>query len=546
MYPYKYTFYDFESWLIKNKPDIVSLVFSKIFGMQENVYAKYIQFGSGAYLQSDDVPHIVTGHINPDADAIASSFFSWMLACITRVSRITNVWSICGRISSREIKSMFTDIFGDDVFEILSVIDAKNTYRAISLPWSKLDAKEISNYKIIAVNANSSIHDVSAKVASSECDYVGIAINEDSILGYIPLEYIKNLQDDLAHISLRDFNDVKEGNIVGNMTIKSIIDHHKPCMHNKVACSIRISDNQSCASMMIADLYEILQKHTHEHLELDRNFVISSICILTLAMLDDTDGFDRLFAGDFYSMARAVAIFDWIKNSEVILKPCFDVMGSFYKDRSDIKKNHSMFSGFLNGFSLLKQKSINDIIHDVALLEDEVNSEIFADTKVQNDICIVTQIKLMEENRAEFSKHRKIIENKWLAKCKFDSIDIDNKMQIIMISTLGAVSIKSLKNCDEWWIWSKDLNSVVAFVVNIANSELGINVIGVDISSSQFSDNSSDIKSLFEQKFEDISIDINYKNEEMPSIILKVVKSSMNARKKCVSPYLPNEKFAKI
>ncbi|HRW58926.1 MAG TPA: hypothetical protein P5048_04870, partial [Chlamydiales bacterium] len=66
--------------------------------------------------------HFVTAHKSPDLDSTISSFWGWLDAFAARVSSGLHYWNVPGGPpkSQIEIKLLFLDIFGEDVFHILA------------------------------------------------------------------------------------------------------------------------------------------------------------------------------------------------------------------------------------------------------------------------------------------------------------------------------------------------------------------------------------------------------------------------------------------
>lgn len=544
VHPNVYNYYDFEAWLVKfcEKDDVDKCLY-KIFGLSQNKYIQSLQFGSGAYINTEQNIHVITPHANPDADAICSSFFSWMVASSVRVSKISNTWSLCGILSSKECIVLFEKMFGENVFDILSYQGHNVSAFVKSLPW-KADAKTEEGVCIFEVDLGSNVQTILAKVSSHEKINIKVTISEGKdkhVLGVLDSNACASLSKCLMHLSLRDFNDLQETRLLGHYQIKSIVDHHFPKnIAASYSCLIRISDDQSCSSILTQDLYEIFTKKLNKSLSVSDKFIEYSAFILTLSMLDDTDSFDRIVAGDMYSLAKMAAIFEWIDSPKTRPLPCAEILKYSQENIKKSLSSHKIFSKFFHSYQEIKELSITSLI-DEAIKTDMVSeAQIFSDTKMKES-GIIGQIKLMENNWAHFKESSDNIRKKWLSKSEVEALDIKDPINIMMISTIGDVKTK--KYNDEWWVWEpkgQDKGKCLAFLMNLSESEYAKNVLKIKISSYFFDERSESIAEILLNSFcGKITTEIDYALYSSPVFIVSIKQGSMNARKRSVSPFIP-------
>lgn len=549
LYPYRYTYYDFEAWINKNKSEEENVkCVAKIFGSEGNPYIKSMQFGSGFFLSSDYSPHIITGHMNPDADALCSSFFSWMLASINRVSKISNVWSICGSISSEESYAMLTSLFGNNFFDIVSVQGNVSACRAVSLDWRKGEYKRKDEEDVVIDVDITDLHnDVIAKAASYGASAVNIVFNlgeEDrDVLGHIAPDSLERLSKKGVHLSLRDFSSMGETNVIGKYEIKSIIDHHSiKDLNVKFSTRIRVSDSQSTASLLTKDIKMIVDSSLEKRINVSKTFVRFSSYLLTFALLDDTDGFERLSIEDRLNLASMVSVFDWLDNDGAKHHlPCDEILSVPTGCIKLLLSEHRVFAGFLKAYKEIKESCIRNVINE-AISQDlpVMDIKLFSDTKIQNEKCIVGQIKLKESSWSDFSRGERVIKSKWLAKSEFENASFGGTLNIMMISTIGDIEENNI--FDKWWIWdsSIDKNKAVEFLSNLSkDDEMMKNIFGITISSNHFEGKESAITEILSDHYKDADVSVDYANDSRPTFELKIKKSSMNGRKRVISPFLP-------
>ena len=127
----------FELWLnqfSKLSPEENLKVRGKIAGqyVPREVYQALFPIGMGKMYSGS---HYVTAHSSPDLDTTVASFWGWVDAFAARVSKGLHVWNVPGGKPAGlvEVSLLFSNIFGEDVFENLAKHRTALTVSSIDL-----------------------------------------------------------------------------------------------------------------------------------------------------------------------------------------------------------------------------------------------------------------------------------------------------------------------------------------------------------------------------------------------------------------------------
>ncbi len=127
----------FELWLnqfSKLSPEENLKVRGKIAGryVPREVYQALFPIGMGKMYSGS---HYVTAHSSPDLDTTVASFWGWVDAFAARVSKGLHVWNVPGGQPAGlvEVSLLFSNIFGEDVFENLAKHRTALTVSSIDL-----------------------------------------------------------------------------------------------------------------------------------------------------------------------------------------------------------------------------------------------------------------------------------------------------------------------------------------------------------------------------------------------------------------------------
>lgn len=533
IYPYRYTFYDFESWLIKNKDEkIVNNILYKIFGQRENSFIKEYQFGRCI----DSKIHITTGHINPDKDALVTSFVSWLDSSSLRASKVSNMLNISGSISSVEAVSIFNSLLGEGWADIIAISTDIISPLIISTPWKGFDQSEIISIEdSIIVRADSSIERAiseASKLNDDEFIYISLEsisnFTSESIIGKITKESLVEFLN--FNLSIRDFSSLQSSHISKYAKVISIVDHHSSSINTNTPIIVNIRDAQSCSAIIANDYLNMHEYHID-------NMVSIKAILLLFGIIDDTDSFNKKSLFDFYAVLKIINILDADVNSKLIKSALLDkcCMINSLKQLCTVE----LFNTAISSAKSLKSISVNESITKAINANDIAEISLFSDTKVNYDKYIIGQIKLMKDNREVFLENEPIIKSKWISKSKWTYSDSGEVLHIMMVSTIDKCEDTDK---DFWWFWEpvdSEENFSLQFLTNISKSDYASNILEIVISYSRFKEHSIDMKELLKNLFKSTIITIDYNDQDSPSVVLLVKAGSMNSRKHTVSPYLP-------
>ncbi|MFN4174978.1 MAG: hypothetical protein ACK4HV_07750, partial [Parachlamydiaceae bacterium] len=260
------------------------------------------------------------------------------------------------------------------------------------------------------------------------------------------------------------------------------------------------------------------------------------------AILDDTDLLTKVTARDISTVKELMNRLALFEKGEVVDLISFD---SIKKDENFahhaaalLLKLPEMYKIYQRTLSLMEQEVENEI----SQLEHGLNEVIFNDTKEQNGVALITQIKLFSQNFNHFDRSEIRIREKWVEKCrkKYE----ENKqigLFIMMISTipsaeeLGGCIVERVHRDAIWfWIPPKTEAHLSSFLTGFhtAVKEIDFELIVIN--------DDGELIELFNHNFKPVE-KILKREENVPGklALLQFKPGLINSRKAMISPYLP-------
>lgn len=419
------------------------------------------------------------------------------------------------------------------------------------------------------------------KIKMKHYDYLTIVARGDK--GHFPIGIVraKELRKAiLGTVSFCDFSNFDEVNLPAYLSVISIIDHHKSDFKTQGPSLALIADTQSCNILMAECLFKINDPYSHYGLTADQIdsqlsslkaendtsiYIIEKLLkakkalnqsgafihperekldyLLALyAILDDTDLLTKVTARDISTVKELMNRLALFEKGEAVDLISFD---SIKKDENFahhaaalLLKLPEMYKIYQRTLSLMEQEVENEI----SQLEHGLNEVIFNDTKEQNGVALITQIKLFSQNFNHFDRSEIRIREKWVEKCrkKYE----ENKqigLFIMMISTipsaeeLGGCIVERVHRDAIWfWIPPKTEAHLSSFLTGFhtAVKEIDFELIVIN--------DDGELIELFNHNFKPVE-KILKREENVPGklALLQFKPGLINSRKAMISPYLP-------
>jgi hypothetical protein len=150
-----YTFSSFELWLNQfsglSEEESYRLR-GKIIGrfVPRDEYQVFFPIGMGKRYEGT---HFVTGHSSPDLDTTVASFWGWVDAFGACVGKGLHIWNVPGGAPSQvEVKFLFNDLFGDDIFKALSKTRSKLTLCSFDLMTQEGFTRKMPHEKALSLD----------------------------------------------------------------------------------------------------------------------------------------------------------------------------------------------------------------------------------------------------------------------------------------------------------------------------------------------------------------------------------------------------------
>ncbi len=396
----------------------------------------------------------------------------------------------------------------------------------------------------------------------------------------------------LGTTTLRDFCNREETKVPDYLEVISVIDHHKSSLNTSTAPTAFIADSQSVNSLvcqlafLVHDEYSLggmtielidqqIKKLTQEtatsrscrllrrlykrkeafekkgdfYVDPTREFI--EYLHYLFAILDDTDLLTKVSYRDVVSVAALINRLKSLMLKEEVESIDFDDLardGKFVKlAAAKLLRNQDLYSLY-RASSFEKEKVIAD---NFLKCSREEPSDIFADTKVQNDCCRIGQTKMFAKNQPLFEKLCPKIRTFWYQTAQQISREQQEvDLHVHMISTVAGAeelfkgSLDKYSYQDQMWIWIPETDLAVEhlklFLNNFQNSAaFENNTLYIEY----YGERAEALAEIFKESFfPDLKQKIILEENAESYAILYYNASSLNSRKSMVSPFLPKLK----
>lgn len=414
-------------------------------------------------------------------------------------------------------------------------------------------------------------------------EYLTVVVESEKGLFPVGIVRAKDIRlNPLGTVSLRDFSNFDEVKMPPYLSVISVIDHHKSDFRTSEPSVSLLGDTQSCNVLIaevlfklndnvstrgltdekidqslkaikpdtLSNLYRIqtlirgktaLNSRRDFYIHPEREMLDYTLCLY--AILDDTDLLTKVTPRDVFCVKELINRIVSLEQGEVVDLidlndiPLDDEFA--HKAASRILQTPEMYRLYHRLLSLMEQEI------DAVLTEAETGKwdKLFSDTKEQNGIAQITQIKLFQENFSHFdrieTKVRSAFVDRSLSKNQ-ENTSID--LFIFMLSTIpsaeelgGAESNKSHK--DEIWFWisEKGEGHLSSFLNGFMYA-----VKDIDFELILINDQDQKLKRTFQENAKPIKT-LNIEEHAIHGSIacLRYNPGLINSRKTMISPYLP-------
>lgn len=398
----------------------------------------------------------------------------------------------------------------------------------------------------------------------------------------------------LGTVTLRDFCNRDETKVPSYFEVISVIDHHKATLQTSSAPVVYLSDAQS-SNAVVADLtFVINDKYSLSGMELgeieeqlsklqkdpptknrqrrmqrllqklsiaheqknhpDRSFVdplreFVEYLHFLYAIIDDTDLLTKISRRDVECVAKLLNRLKSLMEGQEVEIIHFDDLqqdGSFVERAASLILQHPDMYSLYRKIYLAKEQIIEE---NFLLAATGKESNLFADTKIQNGCCRVGQMKMFAQNYPSFAQHQQVLQKMWATNAQGfygDTREVDLHLQ--MISTLaGAEDLYSgvgstYTHKDQLWIWIPMTDLSIEHLKRFLNDfrlsppivqhqqAIEVHLIGKE---------AREFQKIFKESFLPLQYQRQEEGEALSMAIIDFPAGIINSRKAMISPYLP-------
>jgi hypothetical protein len=476
-------------------------------------------------------------------------------------------WHLPGGSPPSPIKKTFEELFGSNVFD-LAQSSPLLFIRALDLA---APCQEKSATSFIALD--SPIEEVREKLTGEKL-FVSLQGTED-LLGAISKEALE--PSTLGSVTLRDFCNEDEIKIPPYLQIASVVDHHKSALKTTQVATVSIGDAQSCNVLIAEHMFSINDRYSTategkdeteanllNRLQLEKRALIKRIAqaskgpyfihparefleylLFIYAILDDTDLLSKVSKRDIDCVEELI---NRMKSLATGHERMAISLQEIKKDASYAKKsarcilqNEEMHSLYSKIYAFKERELIYDLQKE--LLGQP--SQIFADTKEQNQCCRVGQTKLFPSTLPEFANNSLALRKRFLERAlsrQQEEPQID--LHLHMISTIsGAQEVYQgdeahYTHQDELWLWTPNTQAGRQHLAFFLKGFQQTKELKQPLSLELVDDQDNALEELFKTHFCPILIQKASLGGSSHAI-LRVPAGTLNSRKSAISPYLP-------
>lgn len=388
----------------------------------------------------------------------------------------------------------------------------------------------------------------------------------------------------LGTVSQRDFCNLQETKMASYLEVISVVDHHKASLTTSGVPQVLIADAQSSNVLLAEIAFRINDRYSvngmsEEQIDqqlsveesvrvmkrlLERKMALhhgleyyihpqreyTEYLYFLYAILDDTDLLSKITNRDVEVVAELLNRLKSLseqKEIEVITLQDIPKDRNYAKNAAmRILRNPEMYSIYAGIYRFKEQ----EVLANLDLCAQGLESNIFADTKEQNGCCRVGQTKLFAMNFPPFETVAHTLRQRWLEsaqKVYQNRPELD--FHLHMISTISSAdevyhgTISKDQHRDEIWLWvpptPEGYERLTRFLSAIQNSpEMENNTLSLELPGV----NAEKLDLIFKQNFRKIpQKQVTGASDGLPIAILRFDPGSMNSRKSMITPYLPKQ-----
>jgi hypothetical protein len=392
----------------------------------------------------------------------------------------------------------------------------------------------------------------------------------------------------LGTVTLRDFCNREETQVPSYLEVISVIDHHKSSLTTNMAPTATIADAQSANSIVcqvafsihdeyslagmslesinkqIQDLqkkastshhYRILRKlyKRKEIAERKSSFYVDPLreyleyLQYVFAILDDTDLLTKVSKRDVLSMLELINRLKTLMLKKEVESIHFDDLErneTFVKKAAGkLLKNPDLYS--LYSVSSAEKEKV--IAENFLKCSKGETSDVFMDTKIQNECCRVGQTKIFAKNYPLFNQNKLKIRDAWYQEARLiNQRDPEIDLHLYMISTIACAEelfkgeLDKYSHADQMWLWIPEGDIAVEhlklFLNNFKNCPALVNS---NVQIEFYGSRAKEFDSLFKESFLKAQHNFAEDQTEASYVVIYYNAGSLNSRKAMVSPYLP-------
>lgn len=399
-------------------------------------------------------------------------------------------------------------------------------------------------------------------------------------------------RSELGSVTFRDFSNFDEVRMANYLSLISVIDHHRSCLHTDQPPMAIIGDAQSCNVLLAEQAFAIndrystgnmspqqikswlatasVQELTPKEVRLRQRMLkrllassqrgssfvhpareMAEYLFFLHAILDDTDLLSKVSQRDVLCVAELLnRLCSLAKAMEVEEVSLDDIPNDEHFAKLAAKRllqNQTLYGVYKEIYALREQ----EIEKQLLLGGKNLPSSLFIDTKEFNSISRVGQTKLFAHNISTYQDISAALRTHWLVRAReiyLHRPELDLHMH--MISTIASAEDvyhdrlpNTLEHKDELWIWLPDKQQAIDHLATFLNALQNSPFFGNIAFRVELSFNCPEgIAQHFERLFGATLQRHERKNEGaalQPLAVLFYPPGAVNSRKTMISPYLP-------
>ncbi|MBJ7449671.1 MAG: hypothetical protein JHC93_04860 [Parachlamydiales bacterium] len=521
-----YHFSHFEQWLNlesglteQQEMEIRAKIMGKF--MPRDDYQIYFPIGCNRYYWG---AHFVTAHPNPDLDTFVASFWGFADAFAAKVSKGLHIWNVPAAFSQvQPLANLLEDILGKGFVPTV----------AQSRPHLELVAEDV--VEELAKGDEESISGLTHVEQVLEKEQNRFKI-DNTRYAFTSKSLSKSY---LGSVSLRDFGNDTEMSFSKSIQIISVIDHHKIALKTTEAPLIQVADVQSC-NVLLAEMAFQLNDRIRSYKQAGQPYFVDSkremgeYISFLLAICDDTDFLSKVTSRDVDCVKNLLNRLQSLLNDNSAVALTFDDIKRDEAFVNNAKKRLLESDDFIAIMEKIYKAKGFDLEQQMNEAVDGNGALLFSDTKTQNGVCKVGQIKLFSWNRPSFKLKTEQLLRMWQERAIRDAREHpQHSLYLQMISTVKTIKDQELTGNDAFWLWSpegtKHSNALQFFLKKFIQAidfkEIDLKILLINGAECPIYEIPTEV--------------VVESNDIQPMVILTFKAGSLNSRKAKVTPFLP-------